>query len=76
MWRSNRLINQVDVAGVCSGVVAFNMSANEGAMAAVAVAVDNSVLIYKNMKPYFKVSHSVTSRLVFGWCSVGSAFRV
>lgn len=32
------------------------MSANEGAAAAAAVAVDNSVLIYKNMKPYFKAT--------------------
>jgi len=54
VWRSNRMISSTEIPGICCGLVAFNMSAADGAMPAAAVAVDNNVLIFKNMKPYYK----------------------
>eukprot|EP00039_Didymoeca_costata_P006192 m.88180 g.88180 ORF g.88180 m.88180 type:complete len:598 (-) comp13150_c0_seq1:62-1855(-) len=53
-WRTNCLIREIDLPGLCSAMVGFNLSASEGGYAASAAAVDDSVLIYKNLKPFYK----------------------
>lgn len=53
-WRSNTRIETVDLPGVASGIAACNLSSGEGSLAATAVAVDDAVLIFKNLKPYYR----------------------
>ncbi len=56
VWEGSYQVNSTPLADTPAGIAGFFMAGAEGLAPALAVASGSSVLVYRNLKPYFKFS--------------------
>lgn len=58
VYKGTKLVNDQGLPGIPSAVESFYIDEYEPKVPVIAVSIDSSVLLYRNMKPYYKYTMS------------------